>query len=533
MIKKTVFIGMFLLLIFGLMSCKGKAFDWTTVNPENGVYYEVFVRSFADSNDDGIGDFNGITEKLPYLKDLGIGGLWLMPIHPSATYHGYDVMDYYDVNEDYGTMADFEAMVAAADELGIRIMIDMVFNHTSENHPWFVQALAGDAKYREYYNFIPSTTDTSKLNGSWNQNIWHTAGNSKYCGYFSNTMPDLNFYNPDVQAEILEISKFWIDKGVKGFRLDAIHHFYGTNEYLDETYDYYENIIFLNDYSEALDEYASDIFVIGEVYEETLYQVVGDYFIGLDSPIDFPVSARLRQSFMNNTNRGYVTNLEAIYASYRDVNPDFISTPFLANHDMDRIASTAYGDEDAMRMAAEMLLVLPGNPILYYGEELGMYGIKASGPDIWDETRRLPFLWGDQATTDWLTSGNSTLAQMNSLNGDVLTATEQLEDPTSLLNLYKAILNVRNNNIALKYGNSFDGYEGNSASIQGFYREYEYEEYHQKLLIIHNFGTVASAEMTFNGTIIYLSNVTDLTNITSIPAKSTIIIDVTEAEPNA
>jgi glycosidase len=236
---------------------------------------------------------------------------------------------------------------------------------------------------------------------------------------------------------------------------------------------------------------------------------------------------------MNNTNRGYVTTLNSIYSAYRDVNPNFVSTPFLANHDMDRIASTAYGDEESMRMAAEMLLVLPGNPILYYGEELGMYGIKASGPDVWDETRRLPFLWGDEFTSDWLSSANSTLIQMNNLNGNVFTATEQLEDPTSLLNLYRAILSVRNNNIALKYGNSFVAFEGNSASIQGFYREYEYEEYHQKLLIIHNFGTVASAEMTFNGTVIYLSNVTDLANITSIPAKSTIIIDVTEAQPNA
>lgn len=521
-----------LLTVITLTACNNKI-NWEAINPENGVYYEIFVRSFSDSDEDGIGDFNGITEKLSYLHELGITGLWLMPIHPSSSYHGYDVEDYYDVNEDYGTMDDFENLVKEANKLGMRIMLDMVFNHTSNQHPWFIAALNGDTYYQEYYNFIPNTTDTSKMLGSWNQNIWHTTDIGKYCGYFSHTMPDVNMYNDDVKNEIINISKFWIDKGVKGFRLDAAHHFYGTNEYPSEAYDYFDNVLYLREYSDAIDAYAKNIFIIGEIYEESLYQVVGEYFIGLDSAIDFPIAARIRSSFMNNVNRGYVTNLSAIYSSYRKNDANFISTPFIVNHDMDRLASIAYGDVTGLKLAAEMLLVLPGNPIIYYGEEIGMYGYKANGPDIWDETRRLPFLWGDSNTTDWLTSGHATLFAVNAQNDNVYSAKEQLINPDSLLNLYKSILTVRNNNIALKYGNSFVAYEGNTGSLQGFYREYKFGEYHQKLLIIHNFASIESAEINFGGTIIYLSNVTDFSNITKIPAKSTIIIDVTEGTPNA
>lgn len=532
MIKKMMIVTVILLTSLMVFACN-KEMDWTTVNPENGVYYEIFVRSFADSDDNGIGDFKGITDKLSYLHDLGITGLWLMPIHPSSSYHGYDVEDYYDVNEDYGTMEDFENLVQEANKLGMRIMLDMVFNHTSYQHPWFLAALDGDTTYQNYYNFVPGTTDTAKLTGSWNQNIWHTSDIGKYCGYFSHTMPDLNVFNDDVVDEILNISKFWIDKGVKGFRLDAAHHFFGTNEFIGESYDYFDNVLFLRDYTDEIAAYADDIFIIGEIYEESLYQVVGEYFMGLDSPIDFPVAARIRSSFMNNVNRGYVSNLDTIYTSYREIDSNFISTPFIINHDMDRLASLAYGDQPSMRLATEMLLVLPGNPIIYYGEEIGMYGYKANGPDIWDETRRLPILWGDEYTTDWITSGHATLFAVNEQNENVYTVKEQLQDNESLLSLYKAILQVRNDNIALKYGNSFVPYDGNTGSIQGFYREYEYEDYHQKLLIIHNFGTAESVEIEFDGTIIYLSNTTDFTGINKIPAKSTIIIDVTEGAPDA
>jgi len=534
MINKKIFLIFTLLFsTFALMSCKPAEIDLSQVNPENDSYYEIFVRSFADSDGDGIGDFNGITDKLGYFKEIGITGLWLMPIQPAASYHGYDVLDYYDVNPDYGTMEDFENLVTAANEMGIRIMLDMVFNHTSNQHPWFLAAINGDEKYQDYYNFIDYSTNTSKVLGSWGQTIWHTVNGYKYCGYFSNTMPDLNLYSDAVNAEILNISKFWIDKGVSGFRLDAVHHFFGENEYLLMDNNYLDNVIYLKNYKKALDEYTDNFYLIGEVYIEDLYQIVGDYFNGLDSPIDFPVAAKIRASVSNTINRTYVSTLASYYNYYRSIDENFISAPFIVNHDMDRLASQVLGNEQTLKLSAEMLLLLPGNPIVYYGEEIGMYGYKASGPDIWDETRRLPILWGDEYTTDWVQSANIALSAINNLNGTVLTVKEQLLDDTSLLAVYEALLHLRNDNIALKYGNSFVAYEGNTPSLQGYYREYTYDTFHQKVLILHNFSTSATPMITYNGTILYASYQTDLSNVTEIPARGSVVIEITEDGGNA
>ncbi len=528
MTKKIILLILSFVTGLTLLACKKTTIPSVAqANPENAVYYEILVRSFADSDGDGVGDFNGITAKLDYLKDLGIDGVWLMPINPSPSYHGYDVMDYYDVNEEYGTMADFENLVAEADAHGIRIMLDMVFNHTSSQHPWFLAAVAGDTTYQDYYVTLSKTTSTEGLLGSWNQNIWHSNNTFKYVGYFSYTMPDLNMENPVVRTEIANITKFWIDKGVKGFRLDAVHHLYGDNEYLDIAYDYIDNVMMLQEYTTAIDAYADDIYIVGEVYEETLYEVVGDYYYGIDAPLDFPIERLIRNSFQKTTNRTYVSTLENIYEAYRAAKADFIDAPFAGNHDMIRLASIVNGDFESLRMVAEMLLTLPGNPIIYYGDELGMFGYKASGPDIWDETIRLPMRFGDEYQTDWINSANAALVSLATLNAPLGNVTTQLANPSSLLNVYKALLALRHNNIALMYGNTFTPYELNNASLQGFYREYTYNNVTQRVLVIHNFATTTQLMIEFQGTILYASNVTDPSTMTSIPAQSTLIIDVT------
>jgi alpha-amylase len=529
MIKKNAIIFMLACLAFVLFGCNTTT---TTAglagaNPKNDVYYEIFVRSFADSDADGVGDFNGITAKLDYLTDLGITGIWLMPIHPSPSYHGYDVTDYYAVNPDYGTMADFENLVTEASAHGIRVMLDMVFNHTSSQHPWFQAALAGDAQYLAFYNFIDGSTDTSGALGSWGQNIWHTVGDAKFCGYFSNTMPDLNFTNPAVLSEIMAISKFWVDKGVTGFRLDAAHHFFGTNEYLDRNVTYLDNLVYLRDYTDELEAYAPNFYVLGEIMIEDLFGVVAKYFMSIDSPIDFPVAAILRSSAPRNTNRAYVSMLKEIYDEYRDNSADFISAPFLTNHDMDRMASQVSGNQDTLRLAAEMLLTLPGNPILYYGEEIGMYGEKTYGPDIWDETRRMPLPWGDASTTDWLDDSSTIFINVDAQNKAIANVSEQVIDGASLFSVYQQLLLVRDTNIALKYGNSFAAYEHNTDALQGFYREYTFEDQTQKVLILHNFSVSVTAAIEIVGTVLYCSETTDLTNVTGVPPKSTVIIDVT------
>jgi len=528
--KKILSLILLILILFGVSSCTSQEEVLKEAYPENDTYYEVFVRSFADSDADGVGDFNGITDKLDYFVELGITGLWLMPIHPSPSYHGYDVSDYYAVNPEYGTMEDFENLVLEANNKGIKIMLDMVFNHSSNEHEWFQAALQGDETYMAYYNFIPNTVDTSKELGSWNQTIWHTTEVGKYCGYFSYTMPDLNLSNEVVFNEIVNISEFWIDKGVMGFRLDAALHFFGENEFIGETTTYLDNIIFLKEYIKAIDEYKSNIYVTAEVYEEQLFGVVGDFFGAVDSPLDFPVAAIIRAAAQNNTNRRYATVLEDIYDYYRRIDKNFISAPFIVNHDMNRYATQVLGNEEMIRLSAELLLVLPGNPIIYYGEELGMYGYKASGPDIWDETRRLPFLWGDDYLTNWLVSSNQALIDVNLDNEEVSNAEDQMLDPNSIWTVYETLLKLRNNNIALKYGNSFVRWDASTEYLQGFYREFTYDKYHQKLLILHNFGQDDIDMIEFNGQIIYASNTTveNLSELTVIPGRSTVIIEINE-----
>ncbi len=520
MIKKLSIIVLLLVSVFGFVSCGKSEVDvLAEAYPENDTYYEIFVRSFADSDGDGVGDFNGIADKLEYFQNLGVTALWLMPIHPSPSYHGYDVTDYYAVNPDYGTMEDFENLMTQADEAGIKIILDMVFNHTSEQHPWFQAALSGDETYRDYYVFA---TDTSNLNGKW---VSQTGGT--YYAYFGGLMPDLNMFNDAVFDEIVDISKFWIDKGVSGFRLDAAGHLFGDGEYLDTSTSYINNIIYLKDYMAEMEAYKEDIYVTAEVYEETLYRVVGDYFGAVDSPLDFPIAALIRTASQNNSNRRYATVLEEMYDYYRRVDKNFISAPFIVNHDMNRFADQTLGNQEMMRLATEMLLVLPGNPIIYYGEEIGMYGYKSAGTNgIWDETRRMPFMWEDDYLTNWLEATNDDVANVNEQNANIALISEQMEDPNSIYSIYATLLQLRNENIALKYGNSFEKWQDSTSELQGFYRFVEFEKYQQRLLILHNFGQEDLQMIDYNGEIIYVSGTDDLTDVTMIPARSTVIIQV-------
>ena len=196
---------------------------------DDAVFYEIFVRSFYDSDGDGIGDLRGIIEKLDYLNDgnpnttndLGVTGLWLMPIFPSPSYHGYDVTDYRDINPDYGTMADFRALVEAAHARGIKVIIDFVGNHTSDQHPWFQSSAANTAK-RDWYLWNTFKPD---YRGPWGQEVWHERNNNYYYGIFWGGMPDLNYNTPAVTNEIKDIVRYWYnDIGVDGFRIDAVKH---------------------------------------------------------------------------------------------------------------------------------------------------------------------------------------------------------------------------------------------------------------------------------------------------------------------
>ena len=430
-----------------------------------GVYYQIFVRSFADSNNDGVGDIQGIISKLDYLEDLGIYGIWLLPIHPSDSYHGYDVKDYYSIHEDYGTMEDFEELIAQANARGIRIIMDLVINHTSEHHEWFYKARNGDPKYRDWYIFAQQ--GDSRINsGRWRHDRF---SNDFYYGLFCGTMPDLNLENPEVLEEINNIGRFWLEKGVDGFRLDAAKHMFSREENLifDEAY----NPFFWATFRHEMRKVNPNVFLIGEVMDNAA--TVAKYYEGLDSNFNFELSGTILNILRGN-NVLYANQINRMYSLFERYDRNFIDAPFLRNHDQNRIASELDGDLEKLKLGAEMLLTLPGSPFIYYGEEIGMFGVEG-GEGVWDITRRLPFIWGDDYTTTWYS---------NQLNQNVRPVKQQIEDENSLYNTYRRMIHVRNENIALSRG-GFQPYPSMNPRLQGFYRMVEGE---QKILVLHNFS---------------------------------------------
>ena len=243
MLKHTFYsIGLFLALFF--LSCENKPVTEKAMKIEpksdfpNAVAYEIFIQSFADSNGDGIGDFQGATAKLDYLAELGIQAVWLMPIMESPSYHKYDVTNYKSIHPDYGTLEDFEVFVQEAHKRGIKVIIDMIINHTGSDHPWFQEAKKGkDNPYRAYYVWADKDSIADQIakkeiaQDSDNLQQWHAVdgqtSEEHYYGYFYGGMPDLNFDSKKVREEIVEIGRFWLEEmDVDGFRLDAAKHIF-------------------------------------------------------------------------------------------------------------------------------------------------------------------------------------------------------------------------------------------------------------------------------------------------------------------
>ena len=207
--KKLIPVLLIVALVFSIQTV---TFAASTSSSKTGVYYEIFVRSFNDSNGDGIGDLKGVTAKLDYLKGLGVKGIWLMPILESPSYHGYDTTNYYKVNPQYGTNADLKALVTAAHKKGIKVIMDLVLNHASTQHPWFSDAATNpDSKYRNYFVFATEDDDLDAQSAAGAGNAWHAAATGNYLGIFWSGMPDWNYNNPAVRAEMIKVGQYWLD----------------------------------------------------------------------------------------------------------------------------------------------------------------------------------------------------------------------------------------------------------------------------------------------------------------------------------
>jgi glycosidase len=415
----------------------------------DAVFYEVFVRSFADSADgplanDGVGDFRGLTARLDYLNDgdpatttdLGVDALWLMPIAESPSYHGYDVTDYRAVDSEYGTAADFRAFTDAAHERGVRVIVDLVLNHCSSRHPWFLEAAADPASpKRDWFVWSDERPD---YRGPWGQQVWHPvsrgSGGPFYYGCFSRGMPDLNLENPDVTAELKEVARFWIeDMGVDGFRLDAIKHLIEdgqTQENTRATIDWLEDF---QAYCKSLDP---DFFTVGEVWSST--EQVQRY---IPDAVDTAFEFDLAGDIINALNTGDASELEARLKTVRDAY-DTPAATFLTNHDQPRLMTQLGGHPGKARAAAALLLTLPGVPFIYYGEEIGHTGDKPD-PNI-----RTPMQW--DATGAAFSAADPWRAAQPDQPETNLAA--QRNDHASLFRHYQTLIRLRRQYDALRGG---------------------------------------------------------------------------------
>lgn len=499
-------------LCFLCVSCSEGKFNELVAkeNPNNLVYYELFVRSFADSDGDGIGDFNGVTANVDYFKNLGIEAIWFMPINESNSYHGYDVIDYNSVEKDYGTMDDFKHMVTTLNDNGIRVMIDFVINHTSDQHEWYKKSAANEGVYRDYYCWK-------------NGNAFET---------FVGGMKDLNLENENVFNEIVNVANTYMDMGISGFRLDAAKHYFSPqkNTGVHVTTVAMKNYNFINKLRTELRKKNENVFIVSEVIEQS--KVVAEYYNGADSSFNFDIADNIIEKASGSRSYLYDSALVNSYNYLKDVNENFIDSPFATNHDRDRIAtslSISNKAEEQMRLklVAEMLMTLPGSPFIYYGDELGMYGGRKEGETVpgydtavYDEYRRLPLKLGNDSETSWINDMG--------LNDDISYETQK-NDENSLFNVYKEMIQLRKDNIALRYGNTLQkiNFESTIAGVNGFVRTYTFDKKTQNVMVLHNFSK-ATAKANFKyDKVLYASNGSTMENINGM---STIVVQLTDSQ---
>jgi glycosidase len=421
----------------------------------------VFVRSFYDSNGDGIGDLRGLTSKLDYINDgnlattsdLGARCIWLMPVAESPSYHGYDATNYYLVEPDYGTNEDFKAFAKAAHERGIAVVVDMVLNHLSSDHPYFKSALGGDASpYRGWFRF--AATKPAQL-GPWGQDVWHRSPsrNEFYYGVFWSGMPDLNYDTPAVREEAKKIATFWLTQmGADGFRLDAVPYLVeeGSNQIGTAG-----THAFLREYATHVKTVAPNAFTVGEVWDG-IDKMLPYYPDQLESYFAFDLS----DSLVGAAKAGSRDPLMRQFARFEREVPNARWSTFLRNHDQTRTMTAVGGDVRRAKLGATLLLTLPGLPFVYYGEEIGMTGDKP------DERLRTPMQWSASPG-----AGFTTGAPWETLPSDwqATNVAAQVNDPTSLLNTYRRLIHLRATNAAIGTG-AFVPLAASASSVVAYVR---------------------------------------------------------------
>ena len=472
MIKRLLIMVVLVSLLFG---CSSKTKD--TINDNYRVFYQIFVGSFSDSNNDGIGDLRGIINRFDYLNDgnanskksLGVQGLWLSPIFISNSYHKYDVIDYYQIDPQFGTMDDLKELIELCHQRNVKIILDIPFNHTSSQHDWFRNFVAmhqSNNTSNIYYDFYTYVTKENKVNGRVYNAIPTT--NHFYECNFSNDMPELNFDNKLVREEILKIAEYYLELGVDGFRFDAAKYIY----YRDNP----SSIEFWNWYMDKIKEIKPDIYVVGEVWSndiETLQYIKElNCFNFHTSQTEGSIAVAAKGGNCNI----FTTYVDNYLDKIKQANPDAMYIPFISNHDMDRSAGYLMMANKFSHMAANLYILCSGSPFIYYGEEIGMKGTRGAANT--DANRRLAMLWGDNDTVK--DPVGTTYDSSKQTNG---TVASHLKDKDSLFHHYRKLIDLRNKYPQIARG-EYDKINFIDTFVGGFIITYEGETTY----LMHNTG---------------------------------------------
>ena len=513
------------------------------------VGYQIYPRSFYDSNNDGIGDLNGITEKLDYLKNLGITLIWVCPIFKSPMDdNGYDISDYYDVNPEFGTKEDLEKLIAEAEKRGIKVILDLVINHTSDEHEWFLEALKNpESKYRNYYIFkrgkngLPPTNWRSHFGGSAWEKVEGEAdenGNEMYYLHlFTKKQPDLNWENPEVRKELYKMVNYWLEKGIAGFRVDAINSIKKDARYLDLPVDGADGMAYNVEYTlnqpgieEFLSELAKETFKkynAMTVAETPMleYERYND-FIGDDG--FFTMIFDFSYADLDMTKGGFYYSLrdiptielrDAIFESQLTQQKYGWGAPFLENHDLPRSLNKFFGEkanETNAKLLANVFFFLRGTPFIYQGQEIGMDNFVRNDISEFDDiaskdqyqralgegfsseealyfvnkrsrdNSRTPMQWGNSKNADFSKDENS--KSWIKLTGSQATTNvaDQINDKDSIFSHYKKMIDLRQNgkySDCLTFGDFISVPLENEKFI-AYVRKYK----NQKVLCISNFS---------------------------------------------
>lgn len=453
----------------------------------NCVFYELFVRSFKDSNGDRYGDFKGVTSKLDYLKDLGIGAIWLMPIHNSDEHtNNYDPVDLMAVDPTYGTMEDFQELLDEAHKRGIKIILDLVLNHTSSKHPFFVDACSNKkSQYRDWYIFSDEQPE-----GAWSK-YWQKCETGWYYAYFAASKPDMNFRNPKVLDYYKQVVKFWLDKGVDGFRYDAVTMLVenGANGLKHQP----ESFAVFRDLRAFMDENYPDrdVFTVAEA-EPDYVQYLGNGNDTFHAVFNFKYNNTIIRTVKSGkpyTNKG-TSMIETIAKGYakdlKDKIGGFYGT-LLSSHDSyggNRPFQQLGGNTGKTKLVGAIYLTLPGIPFVYYGEEIGMNTYTRSKYDRW---LRTCMTWeGNEVKNNGFGNADKLWNHLNAGNAeenDKFNVTAEEKDPNSILNQYKALIKARNENSALRFGD-FLTLKTNNEFVAAYLRKNADSE----VVVIHNFA---------------------------------------------